>query len=412
MYFRDSIIAALQMIARNKTQSFLTMLGIVIGIMSVIIVMSLGASAQEFILGQIKNYGSNMIAILPGKPDDSGAPASAFGIVATSLKNKDAESIINANNPHIDGVSMYVRGSDIITWEENSVSTTFYGTTASYPEIENSIIEKGKFFSKDEELSNATVVVLGGKIANELFGEDNPLGQKIKIRKSNFTIVGVLKTKGGNFIQNQDEEIFVPIKTAQNVLLGINYLDFMRMRIDKTENIDKVKDDVVEILRTNHSIDSPEDDDFTVRSVAQALEAISSITDILKFFLVAVSAISLIVGGFGIMNIMLAIVQERVKEIGLRKALGATSNDIVWQFLVEAVTITFISGIIGIVLGVSISFLAAQIITALGYTWPFIISYDGIALGCLVSICIGLVFGIVPALRASKLDPIEALRYE
>ncbi|MDD5639253.1 MAG: ABC transporter permease [Candidatus Pacebacteria bacterium] len=411
MDFRDSIIATFQMIARSKMQSFLTMLGIVIGVMAVIIVMSLGASAQEFILGQVKGYGSNMVAIVPGAPS-SGAPAAAFGIVATSLKNRDAESIINSNNPNIEGVSAYVRGSDIINWEDKSVSTTFYGTTASYTEIENSTVEKGRFFSKDEELSNAMVVVLGSKVANELFEDNNPLGQKIKIRKSNFTIIGVLKSKGGNFIQNQDEEIFVPIKTAQNVLLGINYLDFIRLRVDTTDNVDKVKDEVTAILRENHNIDNPDDDDFLIRSVGQALEMISSVTDILKFFLVAVSAISLIVGGFGIMNIMLAIVQERIKEIGLRKALGATRFDIVWQFLLETIVITFVSGIIGIIFGISISFIAAQIINALGYSWTFVVSYDGIILGCFVSICIGLIFGIVPALRASKLDPIEALRYE
>jgi len=412
MDFRDSIIASVKMVVKNKMQSFLTMLGIVIGIMAVIIVMSLGASAQEFILGQIKSYGSNMVVIMPGKAADSGAPTAAFGVISTSLKNKDAEDIIRLNNPHIEGVSMYVKGSDILSRDDNNVAVTFYGTTANYPEIENSSIEKGRFFDSGEADSSAMVVVLGSKVADELFKDDNPLGQKIKIKKSNFTVIGVFKSKGGNFIQDQDSQVFVPLKTAQNVLLGINYLDFVRMRIDKPENIDIVGDDVSDILRINHNIDNPEDDDFTVRSIAQALDAISGVTDVLKFFLVAVSAISLVVGGFGIMNIMLAIVQERVKEIGLRKALGATSGDIVWQFLVETVTITFISGIVGIILGISISFIAAQVIVALGYKWTFIISYDGIILGCVVSIIIGIVFGILPALRASKLDPIEALRYE
>ncbi|MCK9578092.1 ABC transporter permease [bacterium] len=412
MVFRDSIIASIKMIAKNKMQSFLTMLGIVIGIMAVIIVMSLGASAQEFILGQIKSYGSNLIAILPGSSDDSGAPASAFGIITTSLKNKDIEDIINLHNPHIEGVSMYVKGSDVLSRNDKSLGVTFYGTTANYPEIENSELEKGRFFDSGEVDSNLAVVVLGSKVADELFGDDNPLGQKIKIKKSNFTIIGVLKSKGGNFIQDQDSQIFVPLKTAQNILLGINYIDFSRLRVDKTENIDIVREEIVGILRDNHNIDSGEKDDFSVRSVAQALEVISSVTDMLKFFLVAVSAISLIVGGFGIMNIMLAIIQERIKEIGLRKALGATSMDIVWQFLLETITITFISGVIGILLGILISFIAAQIIVALGYSWTFVISYDGILLGSMVSIFIGIIFGILPAFRASKLDPIEALRYE
>jgi ABC-type antimicrobial peptide transport system permease subunit len=386
------------------------MLGIVIGIMAVIIIMSLGASAQEFILGQVKSYGSNMLAILPGAADDTGAPASAMGLVVTSLKTKDGEDVINMNNPHIEGVSMYVRGSDLVSWEGNSKSVTFYGTTASYPVIENAVLEKGSFFDNEEE--NAKVIVLGSKVADELFGDDDPIGKKIKLKKSSFTVIGVFESKGGNFIQNQDEQVFVPLKTAQNILLGIDYLDFMRIRVDTVDNLDSVKEDITALLRSNHNIDNEDSNDFSIRSVAQAIEVISGITDILKFFLVAVSAISLIVGGFGIMNIMLAIVQERVKEIGLRKALGANSADIVWQFLVETVTITFISGAIGIFLGVLISYGAAQVINYLGYEWTFLISYDGILLGCLVSIIIGLVFGIIPALRASKLDPIDALAYE
>ncbi|MFA6251984.1 MAG: ABC transporter permease [Candidatus Paceibacterota bacterium] len=412
MDFYDSIISSLKMVVKNKMQSFLTMLGIVIGIMAVIIVMSLGASAQEFILGQIKSYGSNMIAILPGSADDSGAPASAFGIISTSLKNKDIDDIINLRNPHVEGISMYVKGNDVLNRNDKSVAVTFYGTSASYPEIENSVLEKGRFFDETEADSSSMVVVLGSKVASELFDDDNPLGQKIKIKKSNFLVVGVFKSKGGNFIQDQDNQIFVPIKTAQNILLGINYLDFARIRVDKTENLDIVTEEVTQVLRDNHNIDNSDEDDFSVRSVAQALEVISGVTDMLKFFLVAVSAISLIVGGFGIMNIMLAIIQERVKEIGLRKALGATSRDIVWQFLVETITITFISGVIGIILGIAISFVAAKIILALGYSWTFIVSYDGILLGCIVSIVIGIIFGILPAFRASKLDPIEALRYE
>ncbi len=410
MELKDSIMTACQMITRNKVQSFLTMLGIVIGIMSVIIIMSLGASAQDFILSQVKSSGSNMVAILPGSSDDNGPPAAAMGLILTSLKNKDAEDIIRMGNPHIEGVSMYVRGNDIISWEENIKGVTFYGVSSSYLDIENTEIEEGRFFDSTEE--NSKVVVLGSKVASELFNNENPIGKKIKLKKINLTVIGVLKSKGGNFIQNQDEQIFVPIKTAQNLLLGINHLDFVRLRIDDVSNFDFVKEEIRMLLRANHNLDSVDDDDFSIRSVAQAIDVISSITDILKFFLVAVSAISLVVGGFGIMNIMLAIVQERIKEIGLRKALGATSFDIVWQFLVETITITFISGLIGIFLGIFLSYIAAEVINILGYDWTFIISYDGIFLGCIVSIIIGLIFGIVPALKASKLDPIDALAYE
>ncbi|BFT95138.1 MAG: hypothetical protein MNSN_03300 [Minisyncoccus archaeiphilus] len=410
MDLRDSIMTACQMISRNKVQSFLTMLGIVIGVMAVIIIMSLGASAQEFILGQVKTYGSNMVAVLPGKSDDSGPPAAAFGLVITSMKNKDGEDIRKMKNPHIEELSMYVRGNDIISWENSLKSVTFYGTSSTYPKIENAELKVGRFFDEEEE--NAKVIVLGSKVADELFGSQDPLGKRVRIKKTNFTVIGVFTSKGGNFIQNQDEQVFVPLKTAQSNLLGIDHLDFIRVRIDNVENYDLVEQEIASLLRSNHDIDSEDDDDFSIRSVAQAVEVISSITDILKFFLVAVSAISLLVGGFGIMNIMLAIVQERIKEIGLRKALGANEKDIVWQFLVETTTITFISGVIGIVLGIGIAYIAAQVINLLGYEWTFLISYDGILLGCFVSVFIGLIFGIVPALKASKLDPIDALAYE
>lgn len=400
------------MIVRNKIRSFLTMLGIIIGITAVIIVLSVGESVEGLILNEVKSIGSNLIGVLPGHADENGPPTSAFGVVITTLKYEDGDAIIKSNYPHIESLAMYVSGSDIISLSDKKVSATFYGTTASYPEVQNSTVERGRFFTKDEEMSNAKVVVLGSKVAEDLFGDQDPLGMKLKIKKTNFTVIGILKSKGGGLMQNEDTNLFVPIRTAQNVLLGINHLGFIRIKVDRPENIDGTMEYVKGFLRDRHNIDDPSEDDFSVRSTAQALETIGSITTALRFFLAAIAAISLIVGGFGIMNIMLATVQERTKEIGLRKAVGAKSGDIVRQFLIEAATITFISGVIGIIVGSLVLIMISAVVNALGYSWELIISPLSVFLGCLVSISIGLIFGIAPARKAALLDPIESLRYE
>jgi putative ABC transport system permease protein len=408
----ESIQNAWKVLIRNKVRSFLTMLGIIIGITAVIIVLSVGESVQGLILNEVKSIGSNLIGILPGHADENGPPSSAFGVVITTLKYEDGEAILKSNYQHIESLAMYISGSDLIVMDDKKVSVTFYGTTASYLDVQNSTVERGRFFTKDEETGNAHVVVMGSKVAKDLFGEQDPLGMKIKIKKTNFTIIGILKSKGGGLVQNEDSNLFVPIKTAQNVLLGVNYLGFIRVKVDKPENIDGTMEYIKDVLRDRHNISDPSEDDFSVRSVAQALETISSITNALRFFLAAVAAISLIVGGFGIMNIMLATVQERTKEIGLRKAIGAKSSDITRQFLVEAMTITFISGLIGIIVGSLVLLLISLVVNAMGYYWELIISPLSVILGCLVSIGIGLVFGIIPAQRAAILNPIEALRYE
>lgn len=412
MDFSEAVKNSYRMIVSNKMRSFLTMLGIIIGILSVIVVMSLGASAQGLILNEVKSLGSNLVGVLPGKSDTDGPPASVFGIVITTLKYKDGEQIIKGNNPHIEGVSMYVQGTDIITWNENSPVITFMGVTPSYINVEDAKIETGRFFTDEENNSNARVVVVGSEAAKDIFGDQDPIGNQIKIKKSIFNVIGVFTKRGGGLAQSQDKEIFVPIKTAQTLLLGINHISFMRIKVDKAENIDGVISYAEDILRRQHNITDPVDDDFSIRSSATALEAISQVTDAVKFFLVAVSAISLLVGGFGIMNIMLATVQERTKEIGLRKAVGAKNSDIILQFLIETIFITFISGIIGIILGIFISWLVAIVAQFMGYSWDFIISFWSIVLGCCVSIGVGFIFGISPARRASLLDPIEALRYE
>jgi putative ABC transport system permease protein len=412
MNLAESLHNSYHLLGRNKVRSFLTMLGIIIGVMAVIIVMSVGAGAQSLIINQVKSVGSNLIGVLPGAAEEDGPPASALGIVVTTLKYEDGKAILRDGCDCLETLAMYVSGNDTISVADETVNTTFTGTTASYLDVEDTSVAAGRFFTEDEEKSLARVAVLGDEVREKLFGDADPIGEKIRIKKINFTIIGLMKKRGVSGFQNQDDQIFVPITTAQKLLLGIDHISFLRAKVDTAENVDKALESAKVVLRDQHNIRPGEVDDFSARSMAQGLEAISNITNALKFFLVAISAIALVVGGFGIMNIMLANVQERTREIGLRKAVGANAKDITRQFLAEAVMITFLGGAIGIILGVFISILVAVVAQALGYKWDLVITIPSILLGCFVSIGIGLVFGIVPARRASRLNAIEALRYE
>jgi ABC-type antimicrobial peptide transport system permease subunit len=412
MNILEAIKISFQMLSRNKMRSFLTMLGIVIGVMAVVLVMSIGSSAQEYVLNEVKTMGTDLIGVLPGASGDGGAPASAMGIVVTSLKYEDGEDILKKNIPNILALTMFVKGNDIISYESNKMDASYSGVTASYPIVEKGEVINGRFFTEDEERNYSKVAVLGSAVAEELFGDQDPVGKKIKIKKNSFKVIGVLKEKGKSYTQDQDNTVFIPIKTAQNLLLGINHITLIRMKIADESLADETIEDVIMSLRESHNIDDPIDDDFTIRSSQEALNSLSQITGALAFFLVVVSAISLVVGGFGIMNIMLATVEERVQEIGLRKALGAKNSHIVMQFLIESVVITFISGLVGIVLGIIFSFVVYQVIELFGITWFFIIPVNSVIVATFVSIIIGIIFGIFPARKASKLNPIEALRYE
>lgn len=411
MNLLEQVRSVWRIIGRNKMRSALTMLGIVIGVMAVIVVMSVGAGAQSLIVNQVKSMGSNLVGVLPGKADEKGPPASALGIVITTFTADDIAAV-EKNIPSVLVSTGYVKGAETINWGDQKTDTNFTGVSAEYPDVEDAKLATGRFFSEEEDRTAVRVVVLGSSVAQDLFGDDDPLGKQIKIKKSLFNIVGVMKERGSAGMQNQDDQVFVPLNTAQKLLLGIDHVSFARFKIDTAENVDPAMEQIAGILRDRHKIDKPENDDFSVRSMAQGLDAIMSITNALKMFLAAIAAIALIVGGVGIMNIMLAAVQERTREIGLRKAVGAKNRDITTQFLVESITITAFGGVIGIVLGILISYIVAKVAQSMGYSWDFVISVTAIVVGCGVSVGVGLLFGIIPARRASGLDPIEALRHE
>lgn len=399
-------------VGRNKIRSFLTMLGVVIGIMSVIVIMSVGAGAQSLILNQITSMGSNLIGILPGKSEDKGPPAAAMGIVVTTLKLEDVKGLTGPDFPNIVAASAYVRGLDTIVWGDNKVDANFVGVSARLPEVEDTAVASGRFFLEEEERGLSRVAVLGSQTAKDLFNDIDPVGKQIKIKKTAFLIVGVMRPRGSSGFQNQDNQIYVPVTTAQKLLLGIDYVSFARVKVDSIGNTEQSVERIKQVLRERHKITNPEEDDFTISTMAQGLETVTNITNALKIFLSAIAAISLIVGGIGIMNIMLAAVQERTREIGLRKAVGAKNRNIVNQFLLETVMITFLGAAAGIILGIFISFGVGKVAQNQGYRWDIVISYASVLAACLVGVGIGLIFGIVPAKRASRLDPIEALRYE
>lgn len=412
MTLNYSLRTAIAGLKTNRSRSALTILGIVIGITAIMLVMSLGQGAQNLILGQIKGVGAKTIAIAPGQQPTG--LSSALATFADSLKNKDLIALQNkANVPYANKIMPLVFGSEVAGYANNTYRPTIYGATDFFAQIYDIYPEQGRLFTEDEVLSYSDVVVIGSKVKDKLFGTDEALDQKIKIKGRNFRIVGILGKKGQSTFVNFDDAAIMPYTTAQQYLFGIKYFNRIIVEADSEQNIAKTVQDIKITLRNSHNITDPAKDDFFVETQAQAMAMVSTITNVLTYFLAAVAAISLIVGGVGIMNIMLVSVTERTREIGLRKSLGATYRDILTQFLMEAVTLTATGGVIGIALGSLFSFLISLVLTkALAVNWDFAFPLTAAILGVGVAATIGLVFGLYPARQAAKKSPMEALRYE
>ncbi|MFA5871302.1 MAG: ABC transporter permease [Parcubacteria group bacterium] len=397
-----------------KVRSFLTILGIIIGIASVIIIMAIGTSAQQLILNQIRGIGSNLVGVLPGASEEKGAPAGAFGVAITTLKYVDFQAILKKQNvPNATDGAAYVNGNKTVQFQDQSRSTSFTGTTASYTDVESASVANGRFFTKEDEVDLSRVAVLGSQVSRDFFGTNiDPIGKNIKIGDQSFMVIGVLESRGSTAFSNQDTSIIMPLFTAQKIILGIDYVNFLRIKVDDEKNIDQAVADIKATLRSQHHIKNPVDDDFTVRDQKAGLDTINSVTNAIKYFLTAIAAISLLVGGVGIMNTMLISVNQRIREVGLRKAIGAKNSTVMFQFLVESAVITLTGGIVGIIFGILVSFLTAIIMQKLGYQWPFIVTLSSIILAVLISMIVGIFFGLYPARRAAKFNIVEALRYE
>ena len=411
----QSALTSITSLWDNKIRSFITMLGIIIGVGAVVLIMSIGAGAQNLVLTQVESLGTNLIAVFPGHAEEGDAFAQFANFAVTTLKYDDVKYLQDNDKdvPHIVSVAGYSRGFGTVTWRSSSYDTSLNGTTASYLDVEKSKIETGRFFTEEEEKNLSRVAVLGSAVKEGLFGESDAVGQRIKIKNSSYEVIGVMEERGTVGIEDYDDQVFLPIRTMQKVT-GVNYIGLIRMRVDFDENINESIEDVKVLLREQHNIrdQSGKSDDFTVRSSAEALSMITSVTDGMRYFLTAMAALSLVVGGIGIMNIMLISVTERTREIGLRKAIGANNSDILEQFLFEAVFITGLGGLIGVIGGAIFAFFISIGIQLFGLDWSFIIPPSSISLALVVATVVGLFFGFYPAWKASKLDPIEALRYE
>lgn len=403
--------AAIDALLLNKFRTFLTMLGIIIGIAAIVIIVAVGNGAQSLVINQVNSLGSDLIGVLPGGSDENGPPATALGITITSLKYDDAVAIRD-QVPGLVAVSAYVRGVGTLSSDTASIESNYTGVMPDYINVEATTLDRGYFFNNEDNNSLARVAVLGSQTYGDLFGTADPLGQTIRIKRQSFRVIGVLKSRGTAGFQSQDDQVFIPALTAQKILLGIDHVGFIRAKVANPDQIDQVVEDTRAVLRQRHELLGSASDDFSVRSVKQALDVLSTITDVLKYFLAAISALSLLVGGIGIMNIMLVVVLERTQEIGLRKAVGARPYHLRLQFLFETAIICMLGGLIGLVIGVGVAFLIARVAQSLGYAWDFYIGYSAIALSVLFPILIAFIFGYYPAQQAAGLKPIEALHYE
>ncbi len=423
MNFFSTVKLVISNLRAQKGRSLLTILGIVIGIAGVIIIISLGAGAQSFIVGQVTKLGSNILSVQPGKSNEKGPPAQIFGIVVTSLINDDARALRSGALSHAVAVNANVRGTATVIWGNRIIDTNLAGSDSYYPQVLSIDLKQGRFFNRQENGANANVVVLGSTVADELFSNTgiNPIGQVIKVKNSGnqnaggvpLRIIGVISPRGSAFFQDQDDQIFLPLEIAQKQILGIRYLQAINIKVDSKNNINSTIREIKTKMNQRHHIKTVAEEDYTVRNIANAISMLSTITNALRLFLTAMAAISLVVGGIGILNIMMVTVNERTREIGLRKAIGAINRNIRNQFLLEATFLTALGGMIGILIGVIISYLIFLLMQNLGYhEWSFLVSFNSIMLASGMSILTGLVFGVYPAMKAAKLNPIEALRYE
>ncbi|MFA5129034.1 MAG: ABC transporter permease [Patescibacteria group bacterium] len=405
MKIRDLFEEIFLALLGNKARSGLTILGIVIGIGSVIAMISIGQGAQGSIQSNIESIGSNLIQVMPGTQRSSGVSA-GWGSSQT-LTAEDADAI-GAEIFLANAVAPEISGRYQITAKGTNTNTSVVGITASYPGVRNVEIEQGSFISEQNIKNMSKVAVLGPSARDDLFGEEvDAVGQTIRIKGMEFKVIGVTKSKGGSGFGSQDDMIFVPLSSAQKFLVGKNYVSTISIQAKDAKSMTTLQEEVTALLLARHNISDPNSADFRIMNQADVVASASSITNTLTLLLGSIAGISLIVGGIGIMNMMLTNVTERTREIGLRKAIGAKRKDVSLQFLLEAMVLTLVGGVVGIFFG----WLASLGVEKFGGITTAI-SPTSVFLACGVSAAIGIIFGYYPARRAAKLNPIQALRYE
>jgi len=407
---------AINALRTNRIRTSLTVLGIVIGISAVIIVMSAGQGIKGLVMSEIEGFGSDLIEIEIKTPNtkqtsSENAMGMATGISITTLKIDD---IVAASKlPNIKDYYYGVLGQEVVSYESENKTSMIFGISPSFVEMDISEVEIGRFYSIDEENNLSQVVVLGYDLKNELFGDSDVLGKSVKIGRIKFRVIGVMaESGGGSMFFDRDAMAYVPVRTLQRKVMGIDHVTFSMLSVYDTNLNDATVDEITYLLRERHNIegDNTDKDDFAVVSMEFALEMMDTIFGAITILLIALASISLIVGGVGIMNIMYVSVAERTYEIGLRKSVGASSNSIMMQFLWEAIVVTFLGAIVGVIIGILFSFLVYIGAKSQGLEWRFVVTPGSLMLASGFSITLGILFGVWPAKKAAKLDPVEALR--
>lgn len=397
---------------KNRLRTILTILGIVIGITAVIVVMSAGEGLKQQVTSQLDAFGSNIIQIetkIPSKSRNSSdnAFAQAQGVQITTLTKEDGQAICKIKN--IANHYAALIDQEVINYLDDNKLITIIGTEPAFIEMDKSEIAQGRFFTEEEVNNLSRVVVLGSKIANDLFGNQNPLDQQVKIGKNQFRVIGVLEERGNTFGLDFDNIAYLPLDTLQKVIMGVNHVQWITAQYKNPSLEIQTAEEITELLRNRHQISDPEKDDFSVTTMSEAREIVDTIFNTITLLLIALAGISLLVGGVGIMNIMYVSVSERTFEIGLRKAVGAKKSQILWQFLLEAIIVTLLGGIVGIILGFLISWLITLIAQQLNFNWSFILPIQSIIIAFGFCSAVGLIFGYYPAKTAAEMDVIKAL---
>lgn len=410
-----SIKLALGNLRSNVGRTLLSLLGIVIGVVSVILVLSLGAGVKEYVVGQIESFGSDIIQIEPKVPKvdktSSQNVSGQFGKQITTFKMDDAKAVARMSN-----IGLWYGGvmsQQTVSYLNKNKQSNIMGMTASvFVADEKTQVILGEPFTQEDDSGLKQVAVLGSKVKQDFFGDADAVGQSIKIKGQKFLVKGILKEKGGSGIFDFDNTIYLPIETVQKKLLGIDHIQFAVFKIKDMSKLELTILQAADVMRREHNIKKEEDDDFAVNSIAELKDILDKVFNVVDYLLLALTSISLVVGGVGIMNVMYVAVTERTFEIGLRKSIGAQKSDILKQFLFEAIFLTVLGGIFGVFLGLILSGTLEQLAANFGYALKFPVTLKAVLVGFGFSALTGLVFGIYPAKKASQLSPMEALRKE
>lgn len=411
-----SIILALKNLQRNTGRTVLTLVGVVIGIMSVIVVMSSGEGVKSYVLGQFDSYGTDTIQIetkVPAlsKTSTANATNQAQGVNITTLKIADAEAIKRLAN--VETYAAGTIGQELVSYRSQSKRALLFGMGADAPKVDTATkVAEGAFYTEKDDAILAQFAVIGADVKEALFGQEDALGKDIRIKNLNFKVIGVLERRGAVTFFNYDDLIYIPVRTLQKKILGVDYVRFITVKVENEALVDVTAVDITDVLRSNHNISDPSQDDFAVTTIVEAQKLINDVFGTITILLLALTSISLVVGGVGIMNVMYVAVVERTFEIGLRKAVGARSRDILSQFLLEAVIITLLGGLVGVALGYVAAFSFGALLGAFGFDLALRVTGSSVWVATAFSVCTGIVFGFYPAWKASKLSPMEALRKE